>query len=708
MESDEDLDDCEDDDSEDSTDEDEDEDDEVLASLRKQLKEELKLRESLNKYRKGGDESVDHENKFAEVIAKLEQLRQEFSWEESNMKTSIQKIKESMHVLIKKDSPLSTFPPPMSGSIYCDLIEVGSLHCRELMDLLLYCMIPHDRPVDKRDVLTLSQAFAQVTSNLNPKKTSAMRKVRMIALKSQNITSEGLNHLSMLGLTQSQSSWHKERKRLARLDIALHKERSKDYAVNFKYDNLNIQFNSLKNDQTLIIAEYEKVGTKELPTDDSKTFEEKVAKFNQEDILLTSAKNESKKEHLEMVMMTGLAHQIGKVEGWGWIQQHFPIVYQHSHMEYSEIRSMVQFLVPLNKNENLKGDHEDILDFMTDWFLKTVEAKVEDKKQFREDLKIIRDFDDDDTTILEEAQKRMREKVDVAGEPLNWGDQLTCERQRAACEVRAGDDTDLEKLSYLRNLNFAGLMHATMTVVIHDYSALIEDEYMTEDVCSLNEIRILLKKRMITNNDDAIKNLYEKHKKFLTEIGHEFIVNAFETFVNEKLEMLEFSKEKDGAVLVLHQFMEQMGIRWMWDPKDDKFDYVDKAQEVATDIIVRTMILDAIDLIVHNGDAEGLHAAWRLLVVFFLNSQDQQRSKYAREMLLNIVTYEGRGMLMYQSCKSSNLHVPKLFYGSVWLQNSFCFQPNHYIFSEGNFSVLSSCISMLERCCLSAFVCLIL
>ena len=51
---------------------------------------------------------------------------------------------------------------------------------------------------------------------------------------------------------------------------------------------------------------------------------------------------------------------------------------------------------------------------------------------------------------------------------------------------------------------------------------------------------------------------------------------------------------------------------------------------------------------------------------------------------------------MYQSCKSSNLHVPKLFYGSVWLQNSFCFQPNHYIFSEGNFSVLSSCISIQD------------
>ena len=49
--------------------------------------------------------------------------------------------------------------------------------------------------------------------------------------------------------------------------------------------------------------------------------------FNREDILLTSAKNESKKEHLEMVMMTGLAQQIGKVKGWAWIQQHFPIVY---------------------------------------------------------------------------------------------------------------------------------------------------------------------------------------------------------------------------------------------------------------------------------------------------------------------------------------------------------------------------------------------
>ena len=95
-------------------------------------------------------------------------------------------------------------------------------------------------------------------------------------------------------------------------------------------------------------------------------------------------------------------------------------------------------LAPLNKNENSSQEHEEIVDFM-----KTVEAKQENKREFKKDINLMRDYDGGDEEALQEAQLRMRHRVREAGELLNWGYQLTCERQRTACKIRAGDDNRL-------------------------------------------------------------------------------------------------------------------------------------------------------------------------------------------------------------------------------------------------------------------------
>ena len=235
----------------------------------------------------------------------------------------------------------------------------------------------------------------------------------------------------------------------------------------------------------------------------------------------------------------------------------------------------------------------------------------------------------------------MRQRVREAGELLNWGDQLTCERQRTACEIRAGDDTDLEDLRYVRNQNFSGFLHVTMNMMINNYHSIIEDVNMTEDIGSLNEIKGILKKKMISNEENEIKANFEKHKQFFLEVGHEFEKDAFNTYLEEYNPLNRFPKSEEGASLLLKDFMQTVGIRWMWDPEEDELVFQDKAHEVAADLINRTLIMDAVQMVIHNGDSEGLHALWRLLIVFFLNSRDEQTSKYAREMLLDLVTYEG-------------------------------------------------------------------
>ena len=163
-----------------------------------------------------------------------------------------------------------------------------------------------------------------------------------------------------------------------------------------------------------------------------------------------------------------------------------------------------------------------------------------------------------------------------------------------------------------------------------------------EDTCSLNEIRgILRKSKVISNKEDDIKKdgNYEKHKKFFQEVGHEFIKSSFEAFAKEAKP--EFEETKEGAIVLIRTYMKEKGIKWLWEPKCDEPVYLDRAHEVGCDLIVRTLIVDVLELIIHNGDSTGLHAVWRYLVVFYLNSKDTQRSKYAYEMLLNIVTYEG-------------------------------------------------------------------
>ena len=101
----------------------------------------------------------------------------EFSWEETTLKTTIHKIKEEVEGFIKQDSHLTKFPPPMSGSMYVDSVTASVTHCKDLAKLLLITMVPDG--LGRRDVLVLSQAFAQVASNFNPMRTSAMRKIRI-------------------------------------------------------------------------------------------------------------------------------------------------------------------------------------------------------------------------------------------------------------------------------------------------------------------------------------------------------------------------------------------------------------------------------------------------------------------------------------------------------------------------------------------------
>ena len=637
----------------------EDSDDEEFSQVLAELRDEARLNQAINHFCDGEDAEVNHDGRIAEVINKLEDLRQEFAWEESAMKNCILQFKEDADAYMKKDSPLTKFPPSKGGSLYCDILEDAGKNCRPLLAALYSVMVPEERCTSKRDLLALSQVFTQAVGHLNPKKTSAMRKMRTVSLKNLGITNKGLDLMSKLGLCEGESSWHKIRTNLAVMDLELHKRRIAKFPITPTYDNMNFEFNKKRNDQVLIVNEYETVDTTHLSMDDGKSFEEHCEMITAEQMLLTEEPNRIHRENLEDRILTAVAQTLGtNVSGYSWLLRALPRHYQHPHSDYSRLKSKIHIEVPLNKNEMKTGDHEIILDNILEQQLDAAQAKLEndEKEEFKEDLKFCRDFDgEDDENELDEVEERIDHSLKLAGETLLWGDQGTNEKARSAFGARRGDDTILEKLASLRNKSFAGTFHVMMNFVIRSYKALIEDTEWADDKGSINHLRKLLTKktRHITNDEDKIKTNYEDHRKFFIEIGHLYLISAFEEFLME--DENEYAEDREGAVLLLKSFMKTKGICWIWD-FDSEFKYFDEAQAVAADVIVRTIILDTIELVVHEGDATGLQGCWLLLMMFFLNTSDQQRSKYAIELLLNVVQYRG---LSSRSKQRHNIYFKK-------------------------------------------------
>ena len=621
-----------------------------LLQLVAELRSRAKIAADVKSFNKESNKEVDHLKKINDTLKFLEHRRQEFSWEESGMKSAIEQIKQGVERMIKiENSPLSTFPPPKGSSFYCDIINFGcESGCGYLVDLLTFLTGSHDNPLEKNDLLKIAQVFAQVTSNLNPSKTSAMKKVRMLGLKRFGISNEGLTSLAKLGLCQGASSWHREKSRMAKMDLELHKERIAKYTTNQKYDNLNFTFCGQQNDQTLIIQQYEEVDTRHLPSCDGKTFTEMLDLFEVEEIMITE--NQDDLNYFKTLMLRSAARVVGTVEGFGWVKEELPGNYQHVLSEYAATKSKIHFEVPLNLNENSNGDHEQIMQVIQRLKLEATEAKLskEDVKKMQDDVKFCREFneDEDEEENLDEAQARIKERVREDGDALNWSDQGTSEKQRSAVELRRGDYTDLEKLAYVRNMNFSGFFHVQMTMTIQNIRAMIDDVNFGDDEGSLSNIAKLLSKRIITEDKNTgrpdegnIKNNYQKCQKFFKQVSDQHLKIAFETFIHESGRRV-YNKSTEGAIELMTDFFEKKGIQWIWD-FEKEFSYVDRAQAVGADMIVRGLIFTSLDMVIHLGDAQGLHVMTKVLVMFFLAREQPQRSKYAREMLLNVIKYKG-------------------------------------------------------------------
>ena len=184
------------------------------------------------------------------------------------------------------------------------------------------------------------------------------------------------------------------------------------------------------------------------------------------------------------------------------------------------------------------------------------------------------------------------------------------------------------------------LFHTKMSKVFMDYKACMIDEDNVDDILTLAWFKSWLNLKNITNQESKIKKpgSFEVHDQYITELGLQFLVNAFENFLEANGDTLEITNETEAEQLIL-DFLEQSGIKYYFEPENvEEKDRFDDLLSYCQDLCSRTVLSIVSDKLEEECDAEGLRGFRISMILYFLNrKQDVQDSKYAYSLLLDLV-----------------------------------------------------------------------
>ena len=144
----------------------------------------------------------------------------------------------------------------------------------------------------------------------------------------------------------------------------------------------------------------------------------------------------------------------------------------------------------------------------------------------------------------------------------------------------------------------------------------------------------------ITNQESKIKKpgSFELHDQYITELGLQFLTNAFENFLEMKGDTLKVDNELEAQEFIL-DFLQQNGIALYFDPENcDEKDKFDDLMSYCRDLSSRAVLSIVADKLEEESDAQGLQAFRISMIIYFLNrKQNVQDSKYAYSLLLDLV-----------------------------------------------------------------------
>ena len=224
-------------------------------------------------------------------------------------------------------------------------------------------------------------------------------------------------------------------------------------------------------------------------------------------------------------------------------------------------------------------------------FLSLTAEHVPNKEDFLCDLKIAQDIDSD-TIERERAEKRLHAEVKAAGVYIGHGDQLTFQKFFDAKRLCQSGVTAFERLEYVEYFRLA-LFHTKMSKTFMDFKACMISETNVEDILTLSWFKAYLGGfDSITNQESKIKKpgSYEVHDQFITELGLQFLTNAFENFLEKNSSNIKVENCEEAEKLIL-DFLEDNGVVFLFDPASSKEkDIFDDLLSYSRDLCSRTVL----------------------------------------------------------------------------------------------------------------------
>lgn len=371
-----------------------------------------------------------------------------------------------------------------------------------------------------------------------------------------------------------------------------------------------------------------------------KSVEEALEFFSNDTVMLSSDKNKDLLNHFQKVVATTIGRELAtRVSGAQFLKKFLPNHYVHptSQLERKPAVTFVkkpQYLSEMKNNDMIK-----ICKKLQQDFLELTAEQVPDKRAFLQDLKLSEDVESD-IPEREAAEKRIHEKVTEAGVYIGHGDQLTFQRFFEAKRLCRTGVTAIERLEYLHYFRLA-LFHTKMSKVFMDYRACMVNDSNVDDILSLSWFKAYLGGLdRITNQESKIKKpgAFEFHDQFVTEVGIQFLINAFENFLEKNIDTVKVESELEAQKLIL-KFLDENGIVYYFDPEiSEEKEKFDDLLSYCRDLCSRTVLSLVSDKLEEECDALGLQAFRISMIIYFLNrKQNVQDSKYAYSLLLDLV-----------------------------------------------------------------------
>ena len=132
-----------------------------------------------------------------------------------------------------------------------------------------------------------------------------------------------------------------------------------------------------------------------------------------------------------------------------------------------------------------------------------------------------------------------------------------------------------------------------------DYKALMKNEDNIDDVLTLSWFKGWLGGLdIISNQESKIKKTgcYEIHDQFISELGVQYLVNAFQNYLKNNIDSLEVT-DTDSAKKLILDFLDTNEIRYFFDPNinDDENDTFDDLLTYCKNLCGRTVLSLVLD-----------------------------------------------------------------------------------------------------------------